>query len=74
MNKKIIFGLVGLLSAFGVSVCSAENYPDRPVKIVVPYSAGGTADYSARQIAQKLTEMTKQSFFVVAYQPVLVAV
>ncbi|QKM64970.1 ABC transporter substrate-binding protein [Polynucleobacter tropicus] len=64
MNKKIIFGLVGLLSLLGMTVCLAENYPDRPVKIIVPYSAGGTADYSARQIAQKLTEMTKQSFFV----------
>jgi tripartite-type tricarboxylate transporter receptor subunit TctC len=64
MDKRIIFGFITSLSIFTSGLVGAQNYPDRPVKIVVPYSAGGTADYSARQIAQKLTEMTKQSFFV----------
>jgi tripartite-type tricarboxylate transporter receptor subunit TctC len=64
MDKRIIFGFIASLSIFTSGLVGAQNYPDRPVKIVVPYSAGGTADYSARQIAQKLTEMTKQSFFV----------
>lgn len=39
-------------------------WPERPVKLVVPYSPGGTTDYAARQIAQKLTEQTGKSFFV----------
>jgi tripartite-type tricarboxylate transporter receptor subunit TctC len=64
MSKKIIYGLMGLASLVMASIGFAQSYPDRPVKIVVPYSAGGTVDYSARQIAQKLTEITKQSFFV----------
>ena len=62
MNKKIIFGFIASLSIFSSGLASAQSYPDRPVKIVVPYSAGGTADYSARQIAQKLTEEIKESF------------
>ena len=52
--------LMGLIS--GLSY--AQGYPDKSVKIIVPYTAGGTADFSARQIAQKLTEQTKQSFYV----------
>lgn len=39
-------------------------WPERPVRLVVPYSPGGTTDYAARQIAQKLTEQTGKSFFV----------
>lgn len=39
-------------------------WPEKPVRIIVPYAPGGTTDYAARQIAQKLTEQTKQSFYV----------
>ncbi|SOY58493.1 conserved exported hypothetical protein [Cupriavidus taiwanensis] len=42
----------------------AESWPSKPVRIVVPYSAGGTTDFVARQVAQKLTEATGKSFFV----------
>jgi len=41
-----------------------ENYPSRPVTVVVPYAAGGGLDLIARLLAQKLTERTRQSFFV----------
>lgn len=64
MNKKFIYSLFGIFCFTFSNLIMAQSYPDRPVKIIVPYSAGGTADFSARQIAQKLTEQTKQSFFV----------
>lgn len=64
MNKSFIKNIVGIFCVVISSVSFGQSYPDRPVKIIVPYSAGGTADFSARQIAQKLTEQTKQSFFV----------
>jgi tripartite-type tricarboxylate transporter receptor subunit TctC len=40
------------------------KYPDRPVKIVVPFPAGGVADVVGRLLAQKLSENTGQNFFV----------
>ena len=42
----------------------ADAWPDRPVKIVVAYSAGGSGDIVARALAQKLTETFGQSFYV----------
>lgn len=43
---------------------SAQNYPNRTVKMVVPFGAGGPADVYARVLAQHLTEETKQSFII----------
>jgi tripartite-type tricarboxylate transporter receptor subunit TctC len=42
----------------------AENYPSHPVRIVVPFPAGGSNDIVARVIAQKLSEQNGQSFYV----------
>ena len=41
-----------------------DPYPSRPVTIIVPQAAGGANDAIARVIAQKLTELTGQSFIV----------
>lgn len=43
---------------------TAQDYPSRPVKIVVPYPAGGSNDIVARLIAQKLSERSGQNFLV----------
>ena len=40
------------------------RYPDQPVKIVVPFAAGGGTDVAGRVVAQKLTEALGQSFIV----------
>ncbi len=48
---------------FGLAPAAAE-YPDHPVKVVVPFAAGGPTDVMARLIAQKLSESLKQQFYV----------
>ena len=43
---------------------SAQDYPARTVKLIVPFGAGGPADVFARDIAQHLSEQMKQAFVV----------
>src|SRR6201987_3454445 len=53
-----------LLPVFLASPASAQNYQNRPVKLIVPFGAGGPADVYARVLAQHLSEETKQPFVV----------
>jgi tripartite-type tricarboxylate transporter receptor subunit TctC len=56
----VAFSLLALFSA----APSAQDYPSKPVRLVVPYIAGGNADIWARTLGQKLTEAFKQPFVV----------
>jgi tripartite-type tricarboxylate transporter receptor subunit TctC len=49
---------------FTCTVAYAENYPSRPVKIVVPFPPGGPLDFTARILAEKLGASMKQPFVV----------
>jgi tripartite-type tricarboxylate transporter receptor subunit TctC len=63
MSARIVRFLIALMAvAVGGPVLAA--YPDKPVRIVVPYAPGGAVDVVARKLAQKLSEQTGQSFFV----------
>ncbi len=56
------------LAALALSACAAlaqaQSYPAKPVRIVVPYPAGGTTDIIARIAAAQLAERLKQPFVV----------
>lgn len=53
-----------LLLGAAATSASAQDYPARTVKLIVPFGAGGPADVYARVIAQHLSEQLKQSFVV----------
>jgi tripartite-type tricarboxylate transporter receptor subunit TctC len=54
-----------IITAFAVStLASAQQYPVRPVRVVVPFAPGGGTDISARQFAQKLSEAFTQQFVI----------
>lgn len=50
--------------AAGFSQAQAQSYPNRSVRIVVPFAAGGPADNYARFLAQRLGDEFKQSFVI----------
>jgi tripartite-type tricarboxylate transporter receptor subunit TctC len=52
------------LAVITAGIARADDYPARPVRLIVPFGAGGPADVYARVIAQHLSEELKQAFVV----------
>jgi tripartite-type tricarboxylate transporter receptor subunit TctC len=60
---SILFFTSSLLA--GVQMAGAQsNYPDRPIKVIVPYVAGGAADITARLVAQAMSDSMGQPVVV----------
>ena len=56
--------LAVLLAAAVPAVANAQNYPARPVKLIVPYAAGGGTDAIARIVAQAMGDKLGQTVVV----------
>jgi tripartite-type tricarboxylate transporter receptor subunit TctC len=66
LSRRMVLHLAtgaAALPAIG-RIAKALSYPTRPVRIIVPYTAGGTSDMSARLIGQWLSERLGQQFVV----------
>ena len=66
MNRRIYVGLTVALATAGFStgVMAQANYPTKPIKLLVPFAAGGTTDIIARVIADPLGKELGQSVIV----------
>lgn len=64
--KHLILLATGLLTAVSalIQTASAQTFPSRPIRIVVPFAAGGPADITSRNIAPRLGELIGQSIVV----------
>lgn len=65
--KKIT--LLKIITSCAVLLCVAApraqtQYPNKPITVVVPYGAGGSADSRSRQLAQKMSVILKQPFVI----------
>jgi tripartite-type tricarboxylate transporter receptor subunit TctC len=65
MIGRVLSALLALaLGVGGTDVAHAQSYPDRPIKLVVPFPAGGATDTTARLVAQRLQASLGQSVIV----------
>ncbi len=65
-EKRFSLGLFFLCAIFVAGACHAQlnNYPNRPIKLVVPFVPGGTLDVVARLLGKNLTEAFGQAVIV----------
>ena len=65
---KVVIFLKSIFVCVSLIVISAPqaqiNYPNKPITVVVPYGAGGSADSRSRQLAQKMSLILKQPFVI----------
>ena len=67
---RVIFAAsAALVSAAALAPAHAQNYPTRPVRIMVGYAPGGGVDVAARIVAQGLTEVWGNQSAVVDNRP-----
>jgi tripartite-type tricarboxylate transporter receptor subunit TctC len=62
--RGVLAGVVTAALALPLAAVAADGYPNRLVKLVIPYTPGAHADLLARTLAQKLSEMWKQPVIV----------
>ena len=60
LRSRIFIGTLTLLAVNA----AAQSYPTKPVRVVVPYAAGGLPDTMTRLVATRLTETLKQQFVI----------
>lgn len=63
--RRILASLIGAAALMGMSASHAATYPERPVNIVVPYSAGGPVDIFSRALGQALSSRWGKPVIVV---------
>src|SRR5258708_9914851 len=63
MNRMAI-GLAVLVASLVAGAAGAQQYPAKPIRIVVGFAPGGGSDFIARVIAQKLTERFRTQVIV----------
>ena len=64
MKNLVIATLYVFLISLSTAVNGQQNYPQRPIRLIVPFAPGGASDFAARIIAQALTEELKQSIVI----------
>ena len=63
-TRLIPLALLAILPALPMHAAAQEHYPDRPIRIIVPYPAGSVADHFPRIVAEKLAERWKQPVII----------
>src|SRR5688500_3301215 len=60
----LVLSFAAVLASAALSAQAAERYPNRPVRLVLPFPPGGSTDYNARAIQDKLSELLGEQLIV----------
>ena len=64
MNPSFAWRALATVALSAASIASAQEWPNKPIRIIVPYPPGGSSDIIARAISQPLSEALKQPVIV----------
>ncbi|MGQ0652571.1 MAG: Bug family tripartite tricarboxylate transporter substrate binding protein, partial [Betaproteobacteria bacterium] len=63
MRQKIVIALLACVAA-APGIAAAQSYPAKPIRLIVPYPAGGATDFFARAVFPKMGEALGQAVLV----------
>jgi len=65
-SRRIMLAALAILPAAGTAqaLAAGEDFPNRPIRVVVPYAAGGGTDVLARYVTRKVSELLGQSIVI----------
>lgn len=64
LHVIVSIALVGMVTIFSCGSSRSETFPNRPIRLVVPFAPGGPTDLSARMIATKMADVMGQNIIV----------
>src|SRR5687767_9283288 len=56
--------IIGIALAFAVSLAQAQDYPNKPIRVLVPFAPGGAVDTAARVLAQAMQQRVNWQFVI----------
>src|SRR6201997_4613698 len=62
--RKVLAGMVALAGFAGCNAHAADDHPSRPVRMIIPFAAGGPTDIVGRIMGAKMSELLGQQFVV----------
>ncbi|MGN6661755.1 MAG: tripartite tricarboxylate transporter substrate binding protein, partial [Achromobacter mucicolens] len=63
-RRAVLLSLLALCAGISAPAYSADTYPDKPIRMIVPYPPGGATDVIGRVLAQELTGALGQTVVV----------
>jgi tripartite-type tricarboxylate transporter receptor subunit TctC len=63
-NQALQFASLAILFGLATNVCAQQDYPNKSIRLIVPYAPGGSTTYTSRLVGQRLTEVWNQQVII----------
>ncbi len=62
--RRLVVGTILMLAALGAGPAHVQSYPSKPIRVIVPFAAGGAVDVLARLVSAKMSESVGQPVII----------